>query len=77
MFYIKEIEGIQYDIQISGDPVVFDGNDYVPGEKSLTDEVRIHLIVFAYSNLKFFYLSLDVFLAFISPCFIFLLGKQR
>ena len=30
--YFQEIEGVQYDIRITGDPVVFDGEKIVSGE---------------------------------------------
>ena len=35
----QEIEGVQYDIRITGDPVVFDGEKIVSGETPTSPKV--------------------------------------
>ena len=37
--YFQEIEGVQYDIRITGDPVVFDGEKIVSGETLTSPKV--------------------------------------
>ena len=42
---LQEIEGVQYDIRITGDPVVFNGEKFVRGEELSAKEVIKHSIV--------------------------------
>ena len=37
--FLQEIEGVQYDIRITGDPVVFNGEKFVRGEELSLKEV--------------------------------------
>ena len=42
---LQEIEGVQYDIRITGDPVVFNGEKFVRGEELSAKEVIKQAIV--------------------------------
>ena len=42
---LQEIEGVQYDIRITGDPVVFNGEKFVRGEDLSLKEVISQTIV--------------------------------
>ena len=43
--FLQEIEGVQYDIRITGDPVVFNGEKFVRGEELSLKEVISQTIV--------------------------------
>ena len=48
--FLQEIEGVQYDIRITGDPVVFNGEKFVRGEELSAKEVISQAIVWVEST---------------------------
>ena len=57
--YFQEIEGVQYDIRITGDPVIFNGEKFVKGEDLSTPEViYLYNYTFMYNETYIIFLDL-------------------
>ena len=70
---MQEIEGVQYDIRITGDPVVFNGEKFVRGEELSAKEVIGQAIVwFERTKMKTFRKQLFLFVLIANSISVFI-----